>query len=116
MKRNKYGVSPKSERTYKGTVYASKLEMQYRQHLDLKIKANLVKSYTEQVPFRIVINDRKICVYKLDFEVHYTDGRVEYIDVKGMRKGAAYAMFRLKKKLVEAMFGVTIKEVTRKDF
>lgn len=112
MKRNKYGVSPKSERTYKGTVYASKLEMQYRQHLDLKIKANLVKSYTEQVPFRIVINERKICVYKLDFEVHYTDGRVEYIDVKGVLT----AIYRLKKKLVEAMFGVTIKEVTRKDF
>ena len=112
MKRNKYGVSPKSERTYKGTVYASKLGMQYRQHLDLKIKANLVKSYTEQVPFRIVINERKICVYKLDFEVHYTDGRVEYIDVKGVLT----AIYRLKKKLVEAMFGVTIKEVTRKDF
>lgn len=112
---NKYRVSKKSDRTYNGTVYMSKLEMLYRKHLDLKMKVNdereRVISYQEQVPFKIVVNGFKICVYKLDFEVKYAD-RVEYIDIKGVRT----SVYIIKKKLVEALFGIKITEITKGDF
>ena len=99
--------------TYKGKVYMSKLEAQYRKYLDTL--PDLVQ-VDEQVSFVITINDIKICTYKLDFKVTYLD-RVEYIDVKGMTYGSAYQMFKLKKKLVEACFRtVKITEITNKDF
>jgi len=108
---SKYGVSNPAQRTHEGTTYMSKLEMNYRKYLDLKIKAEEVISYTEQVPFQIVLNEKKICVYKLDFQVHYPD-RIEYVDCKGVKT----SLYSLKKKLVEAMFGIVITEIKRGDF
>ena len=37
--KNKFGVAPKAQRTLKGKVYDSKLEMNYRIHLDKLRKA-----------------------------------------------------------------------------
>lgn len=113
----KYGVAPKKDRTHKdGTVYMSKLEMNYRKHLDLLKKAtsksNKVVSYKEQVPMEVFINGIKIYKYLLDFQVEYADGRTEYIDVKGILT----SIYRLKKKGVEAYYGIKIKEVKRGDF
>ena len=48
-KRSKYGVSKKEDRTYNGVVYMSKLEMQYRKHLDKKLLAKEIKKIEEQV-------------------------------------------------------------------
>lgn len=93
----------------------SKLEMLYRKNLDYKAKVlagnERVLNIEEQVPFKIVVNNHKICTYKLDFKVTYKD-RIEFIDVKGVRT----AIYSLKKKLVEAVYGIKIKEVTSKDF
>lgn len=110
-RKSKYGVSPVSERTHEGTVYMSKAEMQYRKYLDTKVLAKEVLSYKEQVPFQVVVNEKNICVYKLDFEVKYTD-RIEYVDVKGVKT----ALYSLKKKLVEALFGIKITEIKKEDF
>jgi protein associated with RNAse G/E len=113
---NKYKVAPKAERTYNGNVYASKLEMEYRKYLDVLLKAGEVIEIMEQVPFPVILKGKKICRYELDFEVLYPDGTYKYIDVKGYTKGAAYSMFRLKKKLVECIYDIKITEITRKDF
>lgn len=115
MKRTKYGVSKKSDRTYNGKVYMSKLESRYRAHLDMLKKAanskERVIKIEEQVPFEIVINGQKICKYLLDFRVTY-ENRIEHIDVKGMKTD----IYRLKKKLVEACYPIKIKEVKRGEF
>jgi uncharacterized protein YlaN (UPF0358 family) len=114
-KRTKYGVSIVSERTHKGKVYMSKLEMQYAKHLGLLQKAkgkDKVVFVSEQVPFPCVVNGKKICTYLLDFKVEYADGRIEYVDVKGMKT----AIYNLKKKLVEALYSIKIKEVYKGDF
>ena len=114
-KRSKYGVSIVSERTYKGKIYMSKLEMQYAKHLDLLHKAtgkDRVVFVTEQLPFPCVVNGKKICSYILDFKVEYADGRVDYVDVKGVKT----AIYNLKKKLVEALHLIKIKEVYKGDF
>ena len=64
-----------------------------------------------QVRYDIIINDKKCFFYKLDFKVEYADGRIEHIDIKGCKTGCGYQMFRLKKKCVEAQFGIKIIEM-----
>lgn len=116
MRRGKYNVSKKSARTLSGTTYMSKLEMMYRKHLNLLMKADNPKervvSIVEQKSFEVVVNGTKICKYLLDFEVTYGDGRIEYVDVKGI----ATDVYRIKKKLVEALYPIKIKEVKKGEF
>lgn len=108
---NKYGAS---KTTYNGDVYDSKAEASYAQNLDLlmkaKSKADKVVSWERQLKYPIIVNDQKICDYYLDFKVTYADGRIEHVDVKGYKKGQAYAMFRLKKKLMLAVHSIDIIE------
>lgn len=66
-----------------------------------------VVEWVPQVPFQVVLNGIKICKYIADFKVTYADGRVEIVDVKGVRTD----VYRLKKKLVEAQYGIKIIEV-----
>ena len=49
--------------------------------------------------------------YIADFRVTYADGRVDVLDVKGCKKGAAYANFVLKRKLLLFRHGVRVVEV-----
>ncbi len=109
----RYGKYNNKKTEYDGILYDSQKEAAYAQTLDLLKKAkgkDKVLSYVPQMPFLIEIKGKRICKYLLDFMVSYDD-RIEYIDVKGYKKGPAYAMFRIKKKLVEAMFEIQIKEV-----
>lgn len=100
--------------TYNGIVFHSKKEKAYAVKLDILKKSfkesERVLEYQTQVKFPVVVNGFKICTYILDFAVTYMGGRIEYVDVKGMKSGPAYAMFRVKKKLVEALYGITILE------
>lgn len=115
-RKSKYNVAPKNQRTYKGKVYDSKLEKNYRAKLELMKKAtkeeNRVVDIQEQVPFEFVINGLKVCTYLLDFKVTFADGRIEHIDTKGVITD----IYRIKKKLMLACYGIKIKEVTKKDF
>lgn len=116
MRKGKYNIAPKSQRTLKGVTYMSKLEMRYRKHLDLLTKASgndKVLSIKEQVPFPIIINGITCFKYLLDFEVQYPN-RVEYVDTKGIKGGTD--VYRIKKKCVEAQYNIKIKEVYDKDF
>jgi hypothetical protein len=104
---NKY----KSVKTkYNGITFHSKKEANYAKLLDMLKKASdpksRVVSYEIQVPYEIYINDQKICRYLADFKVKYADGRIEVVDVKGFRT----SLYKLKKKLVEAQYGIKIIE------
>jgi hypothetical protein len=107
-RRSKYG-NLKTE--YNGYVYMSKKEANFAQELDYLKKATdpkeRVVSFERQVPFQIEVNGKKICKYLCDFKVLYKDGHTEIIDVKGVRTN----IYTLKKKLVEAIHGIVIKEV-----
>ncbi len=96
--------------TYQGRKYDSQKEANHSQMLDLQRKATLpamrVVDIKYQCPYLITINSKKICVYKLDFLVTYADGRVEHHDVKGF----ATPVYKLKKKMVEAFYGIRIIE------
>ncbi len=108
---NKFGAK-KTE--VDGIVFDSKKEANYYSQLKLQKKAknkvDRVVSIELQPRFDIVINGQKIGFYKADFRVVYTYGRTEIIDVKGLKKGSAYQLFRLKKKIVEALYNIEIIE------
>lgn len=110
--RNKFNA--KRIVTEHGT-FDSKKEYAYFKTLLLKKKAinpsEKVIAIDKQVRYNIDVNGKRIGFYKLDFQVTYADGRVEYVDVKGLKKGCAYSLFRIKKKLVEAIYSIIIKEV-----
>ena len=108
--KNKYNAK---KTDYRGHTYDSKKEAEYARGLDLAMKVQAPGAPIEwkrQVKMPVKLNGKHICYYILDFEVTYED-RIEYVDVKGMRKGPAYSMFRLKKKLIEAYHEIEIKEV-----
>lgn len=76
--------------------------------LQLMLRAGQIQDLKLQVPFTITVNGKKICKYLADFQ--YTDvatGKVVTEDSKGY----ATKEYRIKKKLVEAMFDVKIVEV-----
>jgi hypothetical protein len=116
MARSKYGVAKKEDRTRYGVTYDSKLEMQYRVHLEQLERATNLKDRVveiqEQVPYVFYIELKKIFTYKLDFLVTYGDGRKEYVDVKGVKT----AIYRIKKKCIEAFYDIEIKEVFASKF
>jgi hypothetical protein len=81
-----------------------------------KDPTNPVVSIKRQVPFIAKVvspsgEEIEVWKYKLDFLVTYKDGRVDHEDVKGHKKGSAYEVFRLKKKHIEAQYGIRIIEI-----
>lgn len=107
-KNNKFGAI-KTE--YKGRIYDSKKEARRAFELDAMIRAGEVTKVEYQPKYELVVNGTKVSNYFGDFRVYYPDGRVEVEDVKGLKRGASYQIFRLKKKLVKAIFGIDIIEI-----
>lgn len=93
-----------------GIKFDSKKEADYYTELELKKKAGLIIDFKRQVRYQLKVNDDLICVYIADFEIKHLGGRKEVVDVKSdfTRKLAPY---RIKKKLMKAIYGIEIKEV-----
>ena len=85
--------------------FDSKLEHAYYMHLRLLQKAKEVVFFLRQVPMHLPGNVR----YVVDFEVFWADGRVTFDDVKGYPTSE----FKLKKKLVESLYPLEIRVITR---
>lgn len=89
-----------------GIVFASKKEARRYQELKLLQKAKKIHMLELQPKFPIVINKVKVCTYIADFE--YMENGYRIIeDVKGIKT----PVYRLKKKLVEVVYGIRIKEI-----
>lgn len=92
-------------------VFHSKKEAEHYKVLKMLMKAkdrkNRVVSIECQPKFPIKIKGKKICTYIADFRVVFADGHMEIQDVKGVR----IPVYRLKKKLTEALFNITIHEI-----
>jgi hypothetical protein len=74
-----------------------------RRSIDPKSKVVAVE-YQHKMP--LVVSEEKICDYIADFKVSFADGHVEIHDAKGFLTD----VYRLKKKLVHAIYGIEIKE------
>lgn len=95
-----------------GYKFDSKKESEFYGSLKIKKQAGLIKDFKMQVPYEIIINNIRIANYFLDFLVENNDGTIEYIDIKGKDKKTnkfiKTGVFALKKRLVEAIYGIKI--------
>ena len=94
---NKYKAK---KQEYNGHTYDSKREAAYAQTLDLMIKSGDVIWWKRQHKISIDVGDVHICNYFIDFQVSFSDGRLEFHEVKGFET----AVWKLKWKLTKALF------------
>jgi hypothetical protein len=92
-----------------GYVFASKAEAHRYSELKLLEMEGSISCLELQPKFPIIVNGKKIATYIADFRYLHCGTKQIIEDVKGVRT----PVYRLKKKLVEAIFGITITEVSR---
>lgn len=85
--------------------FASKLEARYYNSLKIRQSAGDVVFFLMQVPFSLPGSVRYVC----DFQVFLSDGSVEFVDTKGRDTPLSIA----KRKIVESLYPVKIKIVTK---
>jgi hypothetical protein len=97
--RHKFNAQPTTRDGYR---FDSKKEAHFYDMLDLARQAGQVVFFLRQVPFHLPGN----VTYRVDFLVFYANGDIRFIDVKGYRTKS----YITKKKMVEALYPVTIEE------
>jgi hypothetical protein len=101
FRRSKYGAI---RTTVDGIMFASKAEARRYGELKLMEKAGKIHSLVLQPSYKITLHDVLICRVVLDFK--YIERGFEIIeDVKGRD----LPLSRLKRKLFEAMYGISVK-------
>jgi hypothetical protein len=88
-----------------GTRFHSKREAARWSELRLLERAGKVAALERQVAYPVVMNGVKVCSWLADFRYREA-GETVVEDVKGCKT----PLYRLKKKLVEAQYGITIRE------
>ena len=86
--------------------FASKREAARYQELRLMEKAGLIRELDIQPRFPIKLNGVMICMYVGDFRYLNDKGEIVIEDVKGIRT----ASYKIKAKLMLALYGITILE------
>ena len=103
IRRSKYGnVKVKAD----GYTFDSKAEYRRYQELKLLEKAKEIFYLEVHPKWKININGTKICEYEADFCYQDANDDPHVEDTKGVRT----AVYRLKKKLMKACFGIDIIE------
>jgi len=107
-KRNKYGAK---KTLLDGMMFDSMAEAKRWSELALLQKAGEIKNLKRQVVYECVVNGQLVTKYRADF-VYDRAGQTVTEDVKGMPRETA--LFRLKKKLMFACFGIEVEIHRRK--
>jgi len=89
-----------------GITFDSKAEATRYSTLKVLESAGVVTQLRLQVPYELTVNGLKVCRYIADF-VYTMDGKEVVEDVKGMRTPE----YKLKRKLMLAVFGIEIQEI-----
>ena len=112
-KRGRFAVVPKEERTIDGTTFASKREASRYAALKQRQAIGDISNLELQPRYEIKIKDIRVCVYTADFKYSDRSGHTIIEDVKGRGKGGTSGdgYYRLRKRLAEAQFGITVTEV-----
>jgi len=96
--------------------FASKLEHRRWKTLQWMLTARLISELRRQVPFKCEVNGVLVCTYIADFTyVRKSDGKFIVEDAKGVDRRGRFRttdLYRFKKRLVQALWGVEIQEVT----
>ena len=90
-----------------GVVFHSQREARRYSELKMLERSKIIRDLELQPKFLITINGYKICTYIADFRYRDQADRVVVEDSKGF----ATPVYKLKRKLVEAVHGVRIVEV-----
>jgi len=96
--------------TYQGVRFDSQKEAKRYQELQWMQQAGLIQDLELQPRYDLIVNGHKLGFYRGDFR--YKDVATDSVileDVKSPATGTA--VYRLKKKLVKALYGVEIIEV-----
>ncbi len=102
ISRSKYGAK---KTVVDGITFDSQAEATRYSVLKVIQAAGLIADLRLQVSYQITVNGKKVCRYVADF-VYIENGKEVVEDVKGMKT----PVYNLKKKLMEAVFGVVIFE------
>jgi len=86
-----------------GIRFSSKKEARYFGQLQLARKSGELLFFLRQVPFHLSGGVRYVC----DFAEFWKSGEVRFVDVKGFHT----SQYESKKRMVEALYPVTILEV-----
>lgn len=111
-KAEKHGRIPrssKSKRTIGGIVFDSMAEAKRYVLLQDMVRAGRIKNLELQSPFEIIVNGHLVCRYMADFTYLNETGEMIVEDCKS-RHTRKDPVYRLKAKLVHALYGITIKE------
>lgn len=104
MRRNKYG---NKLAVVDGIRFASQREA--RRYVELKLlqQAGEISDLKLQPRFTIMVNGVKVCTYTADFSYRNSRGEFVVEDVKGVRTRD----YKLKKRLMLAVYGIQVVEV-----
>ena len=91
-----------------GVTFASKREAHRYMDLKLLLRGGKITDLKLQAEYPVVVNGKQICKYISDFQ--YYDKERKCIVVEDS-KGIATPLYRLKRKLVEAIYDIEIVEV-----
>ena len=100
MIKHKFKAKPTNRNSIR---FDSKKEAEYYDSLLMAQKAGIVLFFIRQPSFDLPGGVK----YKADFMVFMNDGSVRIIDVKGYKTPE----YKVKKKIVESMYPITIEEV-----
>ena len=89
-----------------GIMFASKKEAMRYKELKFLLQEERISDLVLQPKYPIEVCGKKICTYIADF-MYNEDGKQVVEDVKGVKT----SVYRIKKKLTEAIYNITIKEV-----
>jgi hypothetical protein len=90
-----------------GFTFDSQREAAYYAELKLRERAHEISGIRIHPAFHIEIQGRPICKVILDFAYTTKDGDDVYVDVKGVDT----ALSKLKRKMVEAAYGIDVEVV-----
>jgi hypothetical protein len=94
-----------------GRKFDSKKERDRYIELKTQIQAGIISDLKFQARYVLSVKGHEICAYVADFQYRNLKGEEVIEDVKGYRGGQAYALFRLKKKLMKACHGIEVMEI-----
>lgn len=88
-----------------GLTFDSKREARRWGELRILERAGKISGLARQIPYALTVNGQKVCTYRSDFE-YVENGQLVVEDSKGHRTPE----YRLKKKLMQAVHGISIRE------
>lgn len=103
--RLKYGNKPA---TIDGIRFDSGKEADYYGRLKLRKRIGQIKDFAIHKVYELRVNGVLICTYECDFVIYHHNGTEEVVDVKS-KATEGLAVFRMKKALMFAIYGITIK-------